>query len=405
MFLPLKKVNEQDATLVGVKAKNLSLLESEIHMPFSLVITSEAYKAFLTFNNLERKISDVFADATSPQELVDCFAKTAQLIELASFPPDVVAQLRECFELTTIDTGNLNKTALGQEESAIVVLKRSTDYTDTDITCPGIIYTKESFSDFLRAVKQCYLSAFTPSSVSLRKKKNIASFQMGVVVSRMPTLQTCLESKITFHKNTMQIKSYVGFPDKSGIVPKDTFSLTIDFLRIIDATIVEQSMVAVFDKVANQVAHRSYAPGGSAQTVPDQVILEIGRLTKKISSMLKTGDMQAEFIADKNNNVVCVDVSMLQTTTHPKEQEAMQQVAQTQADEKVVDENELPVLVEQLQGEQQLAQALQTFLAKHKFSKFGPSLQVVIRSLENEVTKETLTQALRMTLELINTED
>jgi len=397
MFLPLKKANEQDETLVGVKAKNLSLLESEIPIPFSLVITSEAYKAFLTFNNLERKITEVFADASSPQELVDSFTKTAQLIELASFPPDIVAQLRECFELTTIDTGNLKTTGLGQEESAIMVLKRSTDYVDTDITCSGIIYTKESFSDFLRAVKQCYLSAFTPSSVSLRKKKNIESFQMGVVVSRMPALQTCLESKITFHKNTMQIKSYAGFPDKSSIVPKDTFSLTIDFLRIIDANIVEQTMVAVFDKVANQVAHRSYAPGGSAQTVPDQIILEIGRLTKKISSTLKTGDMQAQFIADKNNNVVCVDVTLLQSTTLLKEQES--------TEEKIANKNELPVLIEQLQGEQQLAQALQTFLAKHKFSKFGPSLQVVIRSLENEVTKETLTQALRMTLELINAED
>ncbi len=403
MFLPIQKALEQDVTRVGVKAKLFAQLEQQLTLPFSLVISSEVYNSFLNHNNLEEQIVELFEHGDSPDKLIAGFTQLAQLFEQASFSPDVIAELRECFELAALDTSDLNSLSSQQQGSAVLVLRRSTDYNDTDVTCPGTIFTKESFSDFLRAVKSCMLSAFTPSSVIARRAQNVFSFSVAVIVSRMPTIQTCLESSLYFHKNNIIVQSYMGFPDRSNIVPKDTFTLSVDFLRIMEANVIEQTVVAVFDKVANQMQHRKYAPGGSSQTVPDQMILEVGRLTKKISTTLQSKELSAEFVANNDGEIICFDVVLAPRTGQtkkPSEEKSTQEIPNSQTTNEP-----LPTLSETLAGEQELASALISFLAKHKFSKYGPALDVVVRSLKNEVNLSTLKQGIMMAKELIEEAD
>ncbi|MCF7799224.1 PEP/pyruvate-binding domain-containing protein [Candidatus Woesearchaeota archaeon] len=398
MFLPIKKALEEDASRVGLKAKLFAKLEEQLTLPFSLVLSSEVFDEFLKHNNLQEQITKLDKFADTPEKLVSGFTELATLFKQSSFPPKIITELKECFELAVLDTTDLQPTDKNEQQSAILILRRSTNYADTDITCPGTIFTKESFTDFLDAVKSCILSAFTPSSVVARRAEKISSFSVAVIVSRMPNLQTCFESSLSYHKNNIIVKSYLGFPDKSNIVPKDSFTLSVDFLRIVDAKVIEQNIVAVFDKVSNQILHRKYASAGSAQTVPDQTILEIGRLTKKINAITDEQGLTAEFIAGETGTITCLDVVSAVNRVEDKNKQLQQQESN---EEQVVSE-ELPLLVEQESGEEELARAIITFLKKNRFSQFGPTIDIVVRSLENETTTETIKQGITTIKEVLD---
>ncbi len=397
MFLPLEKALEQDDFIVGSKAKVLAHLEKQFSLPFSLVITSSVFQLFLDTNHLRERIDELLGQADSPEKLINSFSTIAQQFEQTSFPPEIVAKLRECFELITLDTSSLGSSPNEKNSDGILMLHRSTSYNDTDVTCPGTVYCKESFADFLRAVKSCMLSTYTPSSIIARRVNDVSSFSVAVIVAKMPPLQICLHSTLSFHKNNIVVQSYIGFPDRSGVVPKDTFTLSVDFLRIIDAKIVEQTVVAVFDKIANQVQHRKYVPGGSSQTVPDQTILEIARLTKKISAMNNHKGLTAEFIVSAQGKITFFDVIL----APPLREEISEKQKNTKEQNEIPLTEKLPLLTENISGEQELASALISFLAKHKFSKFGPAIDVVIRGLKNEVNNATLKQAVMMIKEIL----
>ncbi len=169
-YIGLNKVGDTDIELVGHKAKIYSTLSEFMKVPFSLVITNEAFTEFIKHNNLYELIQRAISQKDSLLQ-AKSFIQLSDLFRRAVFPQRIVDQLKECFELVTLDTSNLKSLANLAQSHSVIVLRRSTNYEDGDTTCSGNTYTKDDFEGFMNMLKSTYLSLFTPSSISFRQKK------------------------------------------------------------------------------------------------------------------------------------------------------------------------------------------------------------------------------------------
>jgi len=354
-YVPLKTAKQEDDFTVGVKASILSHLEKEFTVPFSLVITSDAFFEFITYNTLGEQVRN-FIEAPLPKiEQVKAFAQLSRDFEKATFPGAVLNQLRECFELLCLDANNLEDLSRASPAiKQILSLRRSTNYEDIDNLCPGIILTKNNFDWFIKSIKSVYLSAFAPSSIEFREKQKVKDFSLSVIVSRLPEMATCFEATLEEDKNLITVHSYVGFIDRTGLVPRDEFKLDFDFLRVIERNMQKQRIVAVFDMEANRPSTKQYMTMNAANSAEEPLILEISRLSKKIQQALQHERVKVEYVTDKHNNIYLLDLTIL-----PKPEEKQ---------ETLVEVEEKPPVNEDILT---LAHALRTFLQTHSYGEFG----------------------------------
>ncbi|MFP4522931.1 MAG: PEP/pyruvate-binding domain-containing protein [Candidatus Woesearchaeota archaeon] len=445
-YLPLKSALQEDDFVVGVKATILSHLEKDFNVPFSLVITSDVFFEFVSYNALGERIRPFLEGTLRKEEQVSAFAELASVFEHADFPQSVLQQLRECYELVCLDTDNLND--LTKSERHILTLRRSTSYEDADGICRGRLITKNNFESFLKRLKSVYLSAFCPSSIDYRQKKEIKEFSMAVVLTRLPLVTTCLESDFDEEANTITIKSYTGFLDYTNTVQRDVFTTSIDFLKITSRSVVKQKKVVVFDMESNMAMPKHYMTMSSAQSAPDPLLLEVARLTKKVSHFLDKDSFHMEFVADKHKNLYCIDV--LEPEYVQEQQTTLEEVAsdsQKSEESGTLQSNSLDLFSEEdfLEFESQeqnslakdlslpstdqlvhsydelgqplqtgvgtqetgmLIQGLITFLAQQKNNdSFGNECQTIIRSLEFNPNSSTLARGLLLAKHIIQSWD
>ncbi len=202
----------------------------------------------------------------------------------------------------------------------------------------------------------------------------------------MPNIHTCFEAEFVSHKDTLKVSSYVGFPDSSKTIPRDKFILAIEFLKIIDSNISTQETVSIFNLDTNKVQIKHYANQGSSQSATDQKILEIGRLAKKVRSEVNSDEIYMNFSTEKDGKVFLLEVSI--PVEVPEKDENEQEKLNLEV------KNEF-----QSEDTKELVSKLIILLKKH--STKTNALDIVIRSLENEVTIQSLSQALLSFNELI----
>lgn len=392
VFVPLKKVVELDQRDVGLYAKQFSKLDGVVNIPFTLVISSVVFDTFIEYNNLYDLISK---QPTTPQERVSFFSQVSEAFSKARFPQNLVNELKECFELVTLDTSDLSSLSEIAKKHSIISIKRSTSYLDGDNICSGTIYSKDDFIVFMDLLKSCYVSLFAPSSINYRMERHISDFSTAVVISRLPDTQTCFESQFTHDK--MMIKSYVGFLDFSKSVAKDEFEVSVDFLKIEKSNIVRQETVCVFNLETNTPQLKQYVSGSSvSQSSPDTVILEIGRLTKRVASVTELSEFSLKAVTARTSQPTIVSLDLAPSSFEP-----IKAVEQTTDDLEGFD-FEVP---DDLSSDstKNFSNNIITFLQRHQRGPLSSSVEIAIRSLENEVNKESLISALKVCQDIINT--
>lgn len=406
ILIPVKKGLEEPIELVGHKGLLFSHLEESMKLPFSLIISSKVFTEFLSKNGLLNHFSDIEKNIHLNEEMVSLFQEATHRIMNGSFPSTIIDELREGFELASLDTNNPTVKKL-----EILSLRRSTSYVDEDDHIHLAKYTKNEFDDFLRAIKTCFASLYSPSSISQRLKQGISSFNCAIIVSRIPHMETCFESELNYHTNTIKVNSYTGFLDQSKIVPKDSFILSSDFLKVVHTSILRQDIVSIFDVTTNSIRQQKFNVQGSSQSATEQTILEIGRLTKKIGSQSSIGaSIKAEFILDKKGNVICIDAMFKQTESkmHESIKPSFSNNISNNNEDKISDINaktSLDISIKDNITNQEtinLIEQLKSFLKENKHkSRFGPSIDIVLRALENETSKDTLLQAINLSKEIV----
>ncbi|MBN1450054.1 MAG: hypothetical protein JW963_03490, partial [Anaerolineales bacterium] len=180
--LPL---TDLQATLETVGGKGMSLAKlanAGLPVPGGFHVTTEAYRQFVTANNLQAGINEALqsVDVTRPATLEAVSATIGRLFAQASIPAEIANVIKDAY------------LALGTSHVALPVAVRSSataeDLPDASFAGQQDTYLNISGAEaVLDAVKKCWASLWTARAIAYRIKNNIdqKAVALAVVVQEM----------------------------------------------------------------------------------------------------------------------------------------------------------------------------------------------------------------------------
>ncbi len=196
LVLWLEEVGIEDIPLVG--GKNASLGEMKralspkgVKIPDAFVITANAYRYFIRFNNLEAKIREILKglNVNDVDDLHRRGEKIRELIKSGKFPEDLKELIKKYYRELSEKFG---------VENVDVAVRSSA--TAEDLPNASFAGQQETFlnvkgiENLLNAVKKCFASLFTDRAISYRETFGFDHFKVALAVGVQKMVRSDLAS-------------------------------------------------------------------------------------------------------------------------------------------------------------------------------------------------------------------
>ncbi len=196
LVLWLEEVGIEDVPLVG--GKNASLGEMKKHLepkgvkiPDGFVITANAYRYFIKFNNLEEKIREILKglDISDIEELHRRGEKIRELIKSGKFPEKLKELIKNYYrELSKkFNTENVDVAVRSSATAEDLPNASFAGQQETYLNVRGI-------ENLLNAVKKCFASLFTDRAISYRENFGFDHFKVALAVGVQKMVRSDLAS-------------------------------------------------------------------------------------------------------------------------------------------------------------------------------------------------------------------
>ncbi len=219
--LPLNKVGINDVETVGGKNASLGemiqhLSSLGINIPNGFVITVEAYREFLRFNNLDASIKQMIGaiDFNNIESLRRGGLQIRQLLRNSKFPPGITSQIIEQYYKLSGD--------YDQKETDVAVRSSATAEDLPDASFAG---QQETYLNvrgpaaLIDSVRNCFASLFTDRAISYRENFKYDHFAVGLSVC----IQKMVRSDLGASGVAFSIDTESGFKD--AVVINASFGL------------------------------------------------------------------------------------------------------------------------------------------------------------------------------------
>jgi len=297
--IDISAVNKNMIEIVGGKGANLGeLVAIGIRVPPGFIITSEAFKYFLEYNNLSEKIIKIFSEEKNIEEISN---KIKELIINAKIPPDLEEQILSKYE-------ELRKLA-GRD---ILVAVRSSataeDIQEASFAGQQDTYLNVSRENLLESVKKVWSSLYSARAIAYRSAKGIdhTKVSMAVVVQKMVNSRSA-GVMFTLHPangdtNVIVIESSFGLGEAvvSGKVTPDEIVIDKKSLKILEKKISNKKLKIVYDYIEkkNKIVETKKDEAESP-SISDEEALELAKLALKIEEHYKM-PMDIEWAIDQD---------------------------------------------------------------------------------------------------------
>ncbi|MBL7723499.1 MAG: phosphoenolpyruvate synthase [Chitinophagaceae bacterium] len=219
--LPLNQVGINDVETVGGKNASLGemiqhLSSLGINIPNGFVITVEAYREFLRFNNLDASIRQMIGgiDFNNIESLRRGGLQIRQLLRNSKFPPEISSQIiKQYYKLS----GDYD-----QKETDVAVRSSATAEDLPDASFAG---QQETYLNvrgpaaLIDSVRNCFASLFTDRAISYRENFKYDHFAVGLSVC----IQKMVRSDLGASGVAFSIDTESGFKD--AVVINASFGL------------------------------------------------------------------------------------------------------------------------------------------------------------------------------------
>lgn len=207
----LNEVGMEDVELVGGKNASLGemikgLSSIGIKIPMGYVVTAEAYRYFVKYNNLEGKIKEVLngLDPNNVEDLAKIGLTVRELIKGGEFPQDLRSEILKYYE----ELSNMYK----QHRVDVAVRSSATaeDLPDASFAGQQETYLNiKGDESLLIAIKNCFASLFTDRAISYRESFGFDHFSIGLAVG----IQKMVRSDLASAGVAFSIDTDSGFKD------------------------------------------------------------------------------------------------------------------------------------------------------------------------------------------------
>lgn len=303
-FLTLNSISEQDINKVGLRALDLSnAYKQKLAAPLTFIIPNSLFYEFLLQNKLTLEIHKILnSEEKTDDSLEKSYSKIKQLFESAIIPEEFKDDLFEAYEaLSPIDAHDAQ--ALLKEDKPIVNLIISPNYTLQSEKFLGILFNIQGFDSFLNGLKSCWLSLYSPEHLKLRESKGIGEFTTGIIVQAFSQPDCTVEaySKGIIGNYEIPLTAHLGLPDITYKIEKDHYSISKETFGIAQQEISHQSHILLRNLKSGTLIKRNLGSKGAAQKLGTQQILDIARITERLSISAKL-HLRILFLTNKSEN-------------------------------------------------------------------------------------------------------
>lgn len=337
-ILSLHNVHEQDHDKVGFKAVDLAKLHvKKITIPLTFIITFQAFKDFMEQNGLNMKINRLLSglDLNNDKELLSAYETIKEWFVQAEFSETMKEDLFDAYTTLSIDASLDASKLVSAEEKPFVVLIRSLSYIIDPDDNEGILQNIKGKHRFFTAVKMCWASLYSPKALVYRHMNDIGhDVQTAIIVKKMVLASASAETysrDLKAENDDVRINSFLGLPDYETPIKGDHHEVSKDDLSIRKAQINFQQYKLARDPETGELEKVFLKESGYQQKVHDKLIMELARLTKRISGFLNK-EVKAFFYI-KNESIYLSHCNKIIDIEQPKPQpKIVQEQAQTETE-------------------------------------------------------------------------
>jgi pyruvate,water dikinase len=338
-------LRNKDVPLVGGKNASLgemfSLLTSRgIRIPDGFATTADAYRMFLTANNLKDKIQDLMRELESGNKPLEETGKEIRRLFLRShFPEEIAREIRTAY-------AELSR-RYGKAEADVAVRSSA---TAEDLPSASFAGQQETFlnisgeDELMEACRKCYASLFTDRAISYRQDKGFNHMEVALSVG----VQKMVRSDKAGSGVMFSIDTETGFPSVviinaswglgenvvQGTVTPDEYSI---FKPLLDDRALKPIIAKVLGGKEKKMV---YATGGTRSTknldtpewqrqqyvLNDEEILTLARWAKIIENHYKR-PMDMEWAKDGESNELFIVQARPETVQSQKTAASMKSYA------------------------------------------------------------------------------
>jgi len=282
LVVDLKNVRKDMYNIAGGKGANLGeLISVGIRVPPGFVITSQAYKYFISYNKLDEKIRELLEQEKDDEVISE---KIKKLILDGEIPHDLRDQILFAYD-------SLAK-MVGKE---ILVAVRSSA-TAEDIESASFAGQQDTYlnvtrDELLNAVKKVWASLYSVRAISYRRSKGInqVTVEMAVVVQKMVNSKAA-GVMFTLHpatgdRNYIMIEAGWGLGEAvvSGKVTPDEVLIEKPSLKIVEKKVSHKILKIVYDKEKREnVIINLTGEEADKMSITDEEAIELAKLALKI---------------------------------------------------------------------------------------------------------------------------
>jgi len=301
-----KDLNNRNIEIAGGKGASLGeMYNAEFPIPPGFVVTADAFKSFLTENNIKDKIFELLSNLNveNSEELRKISENIKDVILESKMPLAVRDDIIEAYE-----TLNVDKELFKNAGQALDIIKAGRDppyvavrssATAEDLPTASFAGQQETFlnikgnNNLLESVKKCWASLYTARAIYYRTKNNfphekvyiavivqkqIHSDKAGVIFSVNP---------VSNDENEILVEAGFGLGEAvvSGSITPDSYILNKDSLTLKDKKLGDQQWKITLDPNTGKNVRRNIEPGN--QVLNEYELKKLGEITKKIEEHYK----------------------------------------------------------------------------------------------------------------------
>ena len=302
LILPL---NSKQATLdvAGGKGMNLArLARSGFPVPDGFLVTTEAYRSFVTANDLEVVITSQITDlAANDLDMLDAASATIRERFAAGVIPEEIAEsLRAAYASLRKSDVSGSGTPIVEEKTPFCAVAVRSSATAEDLPDLSFAGQQDTFLNVigeeavLAAVKQCWSSLWTARAIGYRDRNQIPQDEiaLAIIVQLMVPSEV---SGVLFTANPLNgkrtesvIDATLGLGEAlvSGQVEPDQYVVQTANGRILKKTIGSKALVIREQTGGGTITETS--DSSDHQALPDENIEELAGLGREVQSLFES---------------------------------------------------------------------------------------------------------------------
>ncbi len=238
------------------------VFRNKISVPRAFVITSEAHQTFLNYNKLDERLEGMTrdVDVENINQLIETSKSIREMFINSKIPDSLVREITDAYNrmFVSIEAKEVGGAALdfiraGRDHVSVSV--RPSPFESNGSSFPGIhdpFLNVGGVRNLMDYLKLCWASIYSPKSLYYRKKRDLDSKTMGVMVQRMVNCEK--SGSVSFLNNQMIIEGSWGLGTSlsEGNVSPDRYVLDPAEGNVIKKTIGKKTYMYVKDPISGK---------------------------------------------------------------------------------------------------------------------------------------------------------